>query len=150
MPIAAPVIDQQDPAVLTAWYDLFLRQFPEFASITLYPANVVEAWIIPAVEQMNAYRFSDQYNLAVCLYVAHNVTLAARELKASANGKSVVGEAYGPVASKTIDKLSISYGATSSIEGAGAYNLTSYGQRLYKLIQSYSSGPFYVPGPRRR
>lgn len=150
MPIQPPVIEQADPAVLTAWYGLFLAQFPEFSNTALYPVSMVQAWVAPAVEQMNQYRFGDQYNLVVSLFIAHNVALSARELKASRSGNSVVGEAYGPVASKTIDKLSISYGATASIDGAGVYNLTSYGQRLYKLIQSFSSGPFYVGRPRWR
>jgi hypothetical protein len=149
MAIQAPTIEQQDPAVIAAWYALFLGLFPEFSNIALYPVPMVEAWIVPAVEQMNSSRFGSQYNLAVALFIAHNVVLEARELKASQNGKTVVGEAYGPVASKSIDKLSVSYGTTASIDGAGAYNLTSYGQRLYKLIQSFSSGPFYVGAPRR-
>lgn len=151
MAISAPIIEANDPAVIGAWYGLFLAQCPEFSNLTLYPVAMVNAWIPPAVEQMNAARFGTQYNLAVCLYIAHNVVLSARELAASAGaGNSVVGEAYGPVSDKSIDKLSVSYGEGAVATDAGSFNLTSYGQRLYKLIQTYGTGPFYVAAPGRR
>ena len=148
MSIQPPIIESQDPAIVGGWYSLFLSFFPEFSNTTLYPASMVETWVIPAVEIMNSYRFGNQYNLAVCLFIAHNVVLSARELQASQSGKAIVGDTRGPIASKSIDKVSVSYNnASASIEGAGAYNNTSYGQRLYKLIQSFASGPFYVRGP---
>ena len=149
MSIQPPIIESQDPAIIGGWYALFLSYFPEFTNTELYPVNVVETWVVPAAEQMNQYRFGSQYNLAVCLYIAHNVALSARELQASMSGKSVVGDTRGPVASKSVDKVSVAYNnAAASVEGAGAYNATSYGQRLYKLIQSFASGPYYVGGPR--
>jgi hypothetical protein len=148
--IQAPIVETQDPSIVGAWYALFLSFFPEFSDTTLYPKTMVDAWIPPSVMQMNQYRFGDQYNLAVCLYIAHNVVLSAREYQASHSGKSIVGDTRGPTSSKSIDKVSVSYDSgASSIDGAGAYNATSYGQRLYKLIQSFASGPFYVPGPTR-
>lgn len=142
MPIQPPVIEQADPAVLTAWYDLFLGQFPEFSNTATYPANMVEAWIVPAVEQVDQCRFGSQYNLGVCLFIAHNVALATKGAKG--------GGMVGPVVSKSIDKLSVSYGTTTAIEGAGIYNLTTYGQRLWKMMQTFNSGPFYVGRPRWR
>lgn len=148
MSIPAPIIETNDPAIIGAWYALFLAQCPEFTNVTLYPVAMVNAWIPSAVEQMNFDRFGTQYNLAVCLYVAHNVVLSARELAASQGGGSVVGEAYGPVASKSIDKLSVSYGTGGVADKAGSFNLTSYGQRLYKMIQTFGMGPFYVSGRR--
>jgi len=151
MSIQPPIIESQDPAIIAGWYALFLSYFPEFSNVTLYPIHMVDTWIVPAVEQMNQYRFGNQYNLAVCLYIAHNVALSARELQAAISGKAIVGDTRGPVAGKSIDKVSVSYNnAAASIDGAGAYNATSYGQRLYKLIQSFASGPFYVGGPRCR
>ena len=147
--IQAPIIVSQDPAVIGAWYALLLATFPEFSNTELYPVTMVEAWITPAVEMMNSYRFGDQYNLAVCLYIAHQTVLSAREYLTSSTGKQIVGETRGPVSGKTIDKVSVTYNnQAASVEGAGAYNSTSYGQRLYKLIQTFSSGPFYVAGPR--
>jgi len=149
--IQPPIIEGQDPAIIAGWYALFLSYFPEFGNTTLYPVNSVETWIVPAAEQINQARFGTQYNLAVCLYIAHNVVLSAREAQAAISGKSIVGDTRGPVASKSIDKVSVSYNnAAASVEGAGAFNATSYGQRLYKLIQAFASGPYYAAGPRYR
>lgn len=149
MSIQPPIVEAQDPAIIAGWYALFLATFPEFANTQLYPVSLVEEWIVPAYEMMNQYRFGNQYNLAVCLYIAHQTVLSAREYLTSTTGNQVVGETRGPVASKSIDKVSVAYNnAAASIDGAGAYNATSYGQRLYKLIQTYSSGPFYVGGRR--
>lgn len=143
MAIKAPVVEQQDCAALTEWYALFLQQFPEFSDAAAYPAGNVQTWIIAGAEQIDQCRYGNQYNLAVCLFIAHNVVLAAHDAKSG-------GGAAGPVVSKTIDKLSVSYGTTTAIEGAGIYNLTSYGQRLYKMMQTFNSGPVYIPRPRHR
>lgn len=150
MSIAAPVVETQDPAVLAQWYTLFLGFCPEFTSAASYPLALVNAWIPAAVAQINQSRFGSQYNLAVCLYIAHQVTLSAREIQTTAPGTALAGEAYGPIASKSIDKLSISYGTMGTVDGAGAYNQTSYGIRLFELIRSYASGPIYTPFRGRR
>lgn len=145
MPIQPPVIEVQDAGVVSAWYALFIQTCPEFGSTDLYPVATAGTWIVSGVEQLNPSLFGAQFNTAVCLFVAHNMVLSARELKAAAKG-TVGGAPTGPIASKSIDKLAIAYdtGAVST-EGAGIYNSTTYGARLLRMIKAFGTGPRYSP-----
>lgn len=127
---------------------MFVAIFPEFADTTLYPPAQVNFWIAQGMAQMNAFRFGTQLNLAVMLFVAHSIVLSAREIRSGAGGQ-VVGNVQGPLLSKSIGPISASYSGDTAIEGAGAFNFTSYGQRLYNMMLAYAAGPKYVPGPRR-
>ena len=63
----------------------------------------------------------------------------------------IPGDSLGPVSSKSVGGVSISYDSGSiSIAGAGAWNATSYGQRLYKLLQSAAMGGRYRSARSRR
>lgn len=127
-------------------YADFIAFFPEFNNTTRYPQPVVEEWIPVAYDNLNVARFKRQIRLAVMLFVAHNIVLQARDAQTNANG-GIVGQASGPINSKSVDKVSAAYSADlTAIEGAGPWNYTTYGQRLYKMMQSFNSGPIYVPG----
>lgn len=121
-----------------------LVAFPEFSNVTTYPTATVQFWITQGYSTLNASLFGTDLDYAVMLYTAHNVVLAARNARDGAAGQ-IVGDVKGPVASKTVGPVSISYSGASNTTGAGEYNLTSYGQRLYALMQAYSAGPKYVP-----
>lgn len=149
MSILPPVVEPQDEGAVDAWYALFLATFPEFSDTAVYDSAMVKAWIVPAATIVSPQVFGQQLNLAVCLWLAHNVVLEAREAK-TAKGGGIVGAATGPVASKSIDKLSIAYSAAATSDDGGAFNLTSYGIRLWQMIKGFTAGPFYFPSPRRR
>jgi hypothetical protein len=127
--------------------DQFTTAFPEFADATVFPAGQFSFWEQQAESQLDAKRFGTSYSLAIMLYVAHNLALSAQ---ASRGGASAVGSA-GIVTSKAVGSVSKSYdNSVTATSGAGAWNATSYGQRLLALMQSFL-GPIYVPGyPRGR
>lgn len=131
---------------LTYWS--FVGLFPEFSDQFAYTQGTIDAWIAQAYANLNPRGLRAQLDLAAGLYVAHNVVLGKRETLASGNGQ-IAGEVRGPVVSKSIGKVSVGYATTGSIDGAGIYNATSYGQRLWALLQAAASGPKYVPGPQR-
>lgn len=135
---------------MIAYWD-FVTAFPEFSDATKFPQAVIEFWIALAPDNLAAiHRRAPQgvIDMADCLFVAHNAVISAREVRAASKG--VPGEAPGLVSSKSIDKVSISYDAAgTAVDGAGAWNATFYGQRLYKLMQAYAAGPIYR-APRRR
>lgn len=149
MSIQPPVIEAQDAGAVDAWYALFLQTFPEFSNTTVYPDAMVKTWVVPGVTIISQQLFGEQYNLAVCLWIAHNIVLEARELK-TANGGKIVGTATGPVASKSIDKLSIAYSSAATSADGGAFNLTTYGLRLWQMLKGFTTGPFYLGRPYRR
>jgi hypothetical protein len=98
---------------------------------------------------LSARRFGSEIDLAAMLFTAHNLALGARDMAAAQSG-APPGEATGPTASKTVGPVSASFDtAATAIDGAGAWNATSYGQRLYTLMRKYSLGMIYSPGPRR-
>lgn len=129
-------------------YTGFVAAFPEFCNLEVYPEAQINFWIPVAYAELNGRRFGTQIDLAVMLFVAHNVVLSAREAVAARAGQ-VVGQVQGPVTSKTVSKVSVSFSSDTSIDGAGAWNFTTYGQRLYKMMKAYGAGPFYISGPRR-
>lgn len=129
-------------------YLSFVALFPEFNDSSAYNQATINAWIEQAYANLNPRGLRAQLDLAAGLYVAHNVVLGKRETLA-ANGNQIVGETRGPVVAKSIGKVSVSYAPTASIDGAGIYNATSYGQRLWALLVAAASGPKYVPGRQR-
>ncbi len=129
-------------------YSDFVSAFPEFSNEAVFTVSTINFWIPQAYGQLNAYRFGVQIDLAAMLFVAHNVVLSAREV-ATANVGGIPGQVTGPVTSKTVGPVSIAYGGQTSLEKGGAWNGTTYGQRLYKMMKAYGVGPFYVaPRPR--
>ena len=128
----------------------FVAAFPEFGNPQIYPQPTISFWITIAYRQLNAKRFKDSLDLAAMLFVAHNMALSAQE-QGAANSGAPVGTASGPISAKGVGPVSASFdtGATS-IDGAGAWNYTKYGQRLYMMMKAFAAGPSYVPGPRRR
>lgn len=127
-------------------YASFIAAFPEFTNSTTYPESQIDFWIPQAYMQLNARRFGAALDLAASLFVAHNVVLSARQVKSAAGG-AIVGQPGAPMNNKAVGPVSAGYDTgVASIEGAGVYNTTSYGQRLYKMMQQYCSGPLYGPG----
>lgn len=131
-------------------YATFVAVFPEFASPATYPEAQVAFWLGQAPNQISEVRFGKSFDLGCMLFAAHNLALGARDAKAAAAG-GISGSASGVTSSKTVDKVTVSYdtGATT-IAGAGAWNATSYGTRLYKMMQGANTGPVYVANRRAR
>ena len=123
----------------------FVESFPEFSDSTTYPPARIQLEISAAYGQLNASRFGSQLDLAASLFVAHYLVLAARQNKAALQG-GIPGQAAAPQSSKTVGPVSASYDTqAAAIEGAGLWNSTVYGQRLYKMMQQYCLGPVYRP-----
>lgn len=116
---------------------LFLTVFPEWASAS---DTAISYWLSQAPLQLSAGLFGANFDLASMLFVAHNLALGDMEAKVAAKG-GTPGDALGPITSKSVGGISISYDAAGiAIQGAGAWNATSYGQRLYKMMQAAACG----------
>jgi len=127
---------------------LFQTVFPEFAQTT-EPA--VDYWLGVAATTLDPWRLGQNADLACMLFAAHNLTLGALAAAAAAKGQPP-GALSSPIASKGAAGLSVAYDTTlTAIEGAGVYNGTSYGQRLWKMLEAAAMGGVYrAPPPRRR
>lgn len=127
----------------------FEAVFPEFVNMAGTTQGGMTFWLAQAQNQLALGVLGANADLAVYLYMAHNLVLGAQEAKVAASG-ALPGDTLGPIASKSAGGLSVSYDtAMIAMEGAGPYNATSYGQRLWKLLQAASLGGVYRSIPTR-
>ena len=122
----------------------FRASFPEFASTTTYPDAAVTMWLTAAGDLLSAERWGNLLDLGTSLYIAHNLTLGAKDAKAASMG-GVGGGSAGVVSSKSVDKVSVAYDTgAGTIEGAGAWNLTTYGVRYLQLARMVGAGAVQI------
>lgn len=139
----------------------FRADLPEFTSLSAYPDPGVTYWLTLAGLLLDPNRWgagaaiaisppSTVYDFGLEMFVAHNLVLERQAQKDAANG-AVPGLNTGPVASKSVGSVSISYDASAGIElDAGHWNLTTYGTRFIKLARMMGAGGlqlFGCPGP---
>jgi len=142
----APIPTPTNPSN-QVWITWFRGVFPEFASTAFYPTPVVEFWHEFATGMLPECRWGKQWQMAVALYVAHNLVLERRAVMEAKNG-GVPGQSVGILSSKSVDKVSAGYDtSTGTQQGAGYWNLSTYGTRLYRLILLFGAGPIQVSGP---
>lgn len=126
---------------------------PEFASAALYPPAVITYWLSIAKLLLNPNRWDDtpaatgeptMLYFGAEMFVAHNLVLE-RQAEAAASRRGIPGQASGPISSKSVGPLSISYdtGAAAELE-AGHWNLTVYGQRFVRLARMVGAGGIQV------
>lgn len=128
---------------MTITNDQFRADFPEFANTVNYPESMLTFWRNLAYLLLNADRWGDVLDVGVELYMAHNAALEYQAFKQSKRG--VPGTAVGMLTSKSVDKVSAGYDVSKvADEFAGSYNLTTYGMRLWRLIQQFGAGPIQV------
>ena len=121
----------------------FIAAFPEFA--TYSPATINE-WIGFAGSELSLVALGSTADLATMLYVAHNLVLGARDAATVASG-GIPGDIYGPVSSKSVGGVSVSYDDASTADPKGrSWNATTYGQRLFRLLKAARLGGLYITG----
>jgi hypothetical protein len=119
----------------------FRADFPEFSSTELFPNSGIDFWLAFGYRMVNADRFQSNLDIGVELFVAHFITLEARNSLAAGSG-GIPGQSSGIISSKSVDKVSISYDTGTGVyDGAGHWNLTNYGTRFYWMIQMFGAGP---------
>jgi len=124
----------------------FVAVFPEFADLAKYPEEAIGFWIVQARDLYPEDRYGMQADLVTMLYVAHNLALGAM---AGASGGSA--GSFAPVSSKSVGSVSKSMDTSAvTSAGAGVWNGTAYGQRLYALLRGFAAGGFYRPSVRAR
>lgn len=122
-------------------YDQFIAAFPEFADQAVYPQGTFTFWQGIAALSLNACRWGALLDFGAQLFIAHNMLEQARALQVAAMGGTSVGQVSGPVAAKSIDKISYAFNTDAvTIEGAGDWNNTNYGIRFYQLSLKLGSG----------
>lgn len=133
---------------MAATYATMIAAFPEFSNTTSYPQTTIEFWLSQGYIQVSERLFRDSYDMAVMLWTAHHVAMGAANARAAARG-GIPGSASGVQTSKSVDGVSVGYSTITSLNNAGAWNATSYGQRFLTMARSFATMQ-YVPGVRRQ
>lgn len=142
--IASNVRGGSNPAFTV---DDFMGVYPQFQSVS---SAVVQMYIDMAGENILASRWFSKWKVAMCLYVAHFLTLWAKtagEPGLTNEQLAELGESKGAVMSKGVDGVSVSYGASpaeNDFVRVGSYKDTLYGQQLLTLAKQVGFGSMYV------
>lgn len=129
---------------MTVTVQQFRADFPEFSSTTTFANSQVQFWLDIAYSMLNASRWGRQIDLGAELFTAHHITVEAKA-QAEALAGSIPGQQTGPISSKSVDKVSISYDTGAGIEpGAGHWNLSVYGTRFVRLLSMFGAGPVQI------
>lgn len=120
--------------------------FPEFSNPVSYPDSLVNFWLSVGSNLLNPTLWGNMLNHGLELFTAHHLVLSMQDqMTAAVNGAP--GANKGPVASKTVDKVSIAYNSDASVEeNAGHYNQTTYGAQFIRLARMLGAGGVQVQG----
>lgn len=115
----------------------FYRQFKDIGIFTDY---VIGVFLAKASTSLDPIVWGGLLDYATQLYVAHHLTLWARNDQAAAMGGSP-GEIKGPLTSRTVDKVSSSWDSrAASYEGEAFWNLTAYGVEFWSMAKNRGGG----------
>ncbi len=118
----------------------FRLAFPEFTDTAKYPDTQITFWATIAEKMVVQNIWTTMYVTGVQLYVAHEITLAAQNVKTSTAG-GTPGTFGGVANSKTVGGASIGFDSTvTSEKNAGWWNLTNYGKQFYRFMMIFGAG----------
>lgn len=118
----------------------FRDEFPEFSDDAIYPDAQLTFWAGIAEQQVVQCIWNDMYSFGVKLYVAHEITLAAQNVKVASIGGEP-GKDGGVPTQKAVGAVSVTYDAVSTAEkDAGWWNTTRYGQQFIRLARLFGAG----------
>lgn len=113
----------------------FRSRFPTFRP-DQFPDSAVMLRLKLAAKFFEGWKDDEVREHAMCLYVAHYL---------SAHGSSSSAGVMGVVSGKSVDGASVSYDtATTSEQGAGFWNSTTYGRELYQLMRIFGAGAVQI------
>jgi hypothetical protein len=130
---------------VTLTYSTFTTNFPEFSG-SQYPQPWFNYWLSVGTKLLRPCAWQDMLDDGMSLFIAHHLALQLRSAKAAATGGDAGGNT-GPLANKSVDKVSAGYDTTAgSIEGQGHWNLTMYGTQFIQLARLFGSGGAIASG----
>lgn len=118
----------------------FRRDFPQFADEMKYPDPIIQFRLNLADTLIDGSAMGDMFPYLAELFVAHYMALYAAD-KASGAVGGAGGATSGVVASKSVDKVSVSYDNSSTLNAdAGFWNFSRYGAEFYQMLMLFGYG----------
>jgi hypothetical protein len=121
----------------------FRTTLPEFQDDARYTDGQIQIFLTIGTGLVSEQRWGNTYAFGVQLVAAHFLTISARNQDAAYLG-GTPGEVNGPVSSKAVDKVSISYSDSTNAKDAGQWGTTTYGQQYVSLRRIFGAGPLQV------
>lgn len=124
-----------------------ITQISPFPQSNLIPQVVLQTYINLAQASLQYNRWFDTWAFAMCLYVAHFVTLYAQS-RGGANATfqqiAAAGLQKGIATSKSVGDVSQSVQLVTGLDDWGAWNKTDFGVQLATFAQTIGMGGMYV------
>ena len=119
----------------------FRALFPQFADTTKFPDARVAARLAVADRLLNeSVTGPDLFPYFCGLFVAHYMALDAADNRSVAAG-GAGGANSGILTSKSVDKVSMSYDASMTMDpNAGFWNNSRYGSEFYEYLMIFGAG----------
>lgn len=118
----------------------FRRDFPQFSDETRYPNTVIQFRLNLADTLIDGSAMGDMFPYLAELFVAHYMVLYAADTAAGALG-GAGGSTSGVMTSKSVDKVSVSYDNSSTLNAdAGFWNFSRYGAEFWQMLQLFGYG----------
>jgi hypothetical protein len=142
---AGLVNDSNNPAYTIA---MFIEAYPEFTNKV--SDGIITKWIALANDCFNINKYGSYWELAMGLFVAHNLILKLKMGNAETSTDELLANANetGVEQSMSVDTLSVTLDTASTLEeykGWGGLKETVYGRQLIDIIKVCGGGGvFYV------
>ncbi|CAM3714391.1 hypothetical protein BS639_17160 [Rouxiella silvae] len=122
--------------------------FPQFADTTKYPDLRIAARLAVADRLLNEnVTGTDLFPYYSGLFVAHYMYLDAADSRSTAVG-GAGGANSGVLTSKSVDKVSMSYDASMTMNpDAGFWNNSRYGSEFWELMMLFGAGGIQLGAP---
>ena len=115
----------------------FRQTMPMFADVDQFPSAQFNFYLKLGVKLLPESRWDDLLDDGLTFYVAHYLTLYARDMAFVDVGGKVVGNET----SKSVDGVSKSMDVSSVLNAdAGHWNQTTYGIQFYQLMMMVGAG----------
>lgn len=128
----------------------FFRIYPQFQGVEGLSNDIIEMYISFANEVVNIERWGNQWNLGMCLFIAHFCTvylMSYTQPQGTAASVIAAGQTKGLVSSKSVGDVSVSYDfslAMNDVTTWGQFNLTTFGNQFVSIAKLMSKGGMYV------
>ncbi len=118
----------------------FRQNMPMFADVEQLPSAQFNFYLKLGVKLLPESRWDDLLDDGLTFYVAHYLTLYARDM-AFIDVGGIGGKVVGNETSKSVDGVSKSMDVSSVLNAdAGHWNQTTYGIQFYQLMMMVGTG----------
>ena len=118
----------------------FRQKMPMFADVDQFPSAQFNFYLKLGMKLLPESRWDDLLDDGLTFYVAHYLTLYARDM-AFVDVGGIGGKVVGNETSKSVDGVSKSMDVSSVLNAdAGHWNQTAYGIQFYQLMMMVGAG----------